>query len=127
MSRNYSKKLDIKVTVDIIKREDIPSNFFLPRYSEKNDWKQIFHFKFSNKFDFYMGSNESFVDGTDLMTILSIELDVVNESDNPFQFKQKLKKEYDSYITSKNAIKVYNWYKRKSNKVEKILEQFMLD
>ena len=127
MSCNYSKKSDIKVTVDIVERKDIPSNFYLPTYSKKKDWKQIFHFKFSNKFDFYMGSNKSFVDGTDLMTILSIELDITNETNTPFQFKKKLKKEYDSYITSKNAIKVYNWYKRKSNKVEKILEQFMLD
>ena len=125
MARNYRRKSDIKVIVDIVGRDDIPSDFYLPRYNSKKDWYQFFHFKFSNKFEYYMGSNKSYVDGLDLMSILSVELDIVKESSNPFKFKQKLKKEYDSVISLKDAVKVYNWYKNKQHYVEKIINQFM--
>lgn len=125
MSRKYNKKQDIRVKVDIIKREDIPSNFYLPKYSSKRDWREIFQFKFSNNFEYYIGSNKPYIEGTDLMTILSVELDIVNETNNPYQFKKILENNYDSKINLRNAIKMYNWYKNKTTKVEKIINQFM--
>ena len=127
MSHKYNIKSNIKVSVNIIKREDIPINFYLPKYSSKKDWKQFFHFKFNNNFDYYIGSNKSYIDGTDLMTVLSVELDVINESNNPYQFKKNLEINYDSKINLKNAIKVFNWYKNKTHKVENIINQFIIN
>ncbi|ADO67040.1 hypothetical protein crov007 [Cafeteria roenbergensis virus] len=127
MSHTYNRSTPIKVTVDNIDRIKIPSKFYLPKYSENDDWKQFFHFKFSNNFEYYVGSNNSFVDGTELMTSLSIELDIVNMCSNPFQLKLYLEKMFQSKTTLKNAIKIYNWYKNKINKVTKIINQFMLN
>lgn len=125
MSKYPTKKMLIKANVDVIDRTSVPKSFYLPKYSATKDWKQIFKFTFSNNFEYYMGSNKSFIEGSDLMTILSIEYGIVKTTNNPYQFKKKLQSEYASTISIKNAFRVFNWYKQKLNIVRKIINQFM--
>ena len=58
------------------------------------------------------------------MLVLAIESEIVTKSHNPLQFKQQLKKDYDSIISIRDAFKIYNWYKKNNNKVQNIITQF---
>jgi hypothetical protein len=116
---------DITATVEIVERNSIPDNFYLPKFSHKKDWKQIFKFSFSNHFTCYYGTNKSFVDGTELMTNLTLESDIVDISKNPLDLKIKFLENFKKNINLQNCKKIYEWHKQSRDKVEDIVNQFM--
>lgn len=122
--KNYSKK-NITVSVKLVNREDITKKFYLRKPSNYSDWKNIFLFKFSNNFNYYYGTNKSYVDGHHLMTFLFIESELVYNSKSPLDFKNKLKSRYNSNISIKNANKIFNWFKNNNEKILNIINQFI--
>lgn len=123
MSRR-SVKSDISVSVEIVTRSDIPKEFYLSKPA-KNDWKRIFHFTFSNGFDYYFGTNKSYVDGDELIAFLCVELEYVNMSNDFIQLHNNIKEDNNSKITYANCKKLFKWYKPRRTQVEEIIEQFL--
>lgn len=123
MSRKLVKS-DISVAVEIVERSDIPKEFYLSK-PQKKDWKRIFHFTFSNGFDYYFGTNKSYVDGDELIPFLIIESEYVHNSKNFVELHKNIIEDNNSRITYSNCKKLFSWYKNKRNIIEDIVEQFM--
>jgi hypothetical protein len=115
----------ITATVDIIDRKDVPKEFYLPKFSYKKDWKRLFKFNFSNGFTYYYGTNKTFVDGIDLMTNLTIESDLVDDSKSHMELKIQFFKNFKRNIKLQNCKKIYDWYKSSRNQIKDIVNQFM--
>lgn len=122
----YSKTKSKVITVNanIINRKEVPERFFLPK-SCKKEWEQIFHFKFSNGFEYYYGTNKTFVDGLNLLTFLKVESGLVNLAKDYRELKKLFIQEYSSNVSYKNCKKIFNWYKLNINKVNDIIQQFV--
>lgn len=118
-------KSDITVTVQIVDKKQVPREFYLPHTSHKKFWKRIFKFSFSNGFTYYYVTCKSFVDGSELMTNLAIESELVSDSQNPMELKNKFFKNFKKFISIDDCIKIFYWYKADKKKIKNIVKQFM--
>lgn len=102
----------------VISREYIPEELYLCKNTDRNDWKEIYLFKFDNGFNHVIGSNYIINDINDIIESLKSEYEIFNNTVSASDLQNYYYENFDNFVKYEDCVKIFNHYKKWSNEIE---------
>ena len=109
------------MSIFLIDREYLPSDYYLCKPDNKPDWEHIHQFIFENGLEYYIGSNYLIRDINDVIEDLESDYKTVKETKNPSELQSYYMENYEIFTKYENCQKIWKYYTENSILIEEIL------
>jgi hypothetical protein len=95
--------------LNIISRDQIPSDIYLCERSKEKEWELIHLVEFNNGLKCIQGSNYP-QEAKDIIDSIKNELDYIIDIDTPEELQEYYHDDFESFYKYKDCVKIWNYY-----------------
>ena len=109
--------------LNIISRNQVPSNIYLCERSNGKEWELIHLFEFDNGLKCILGANfPQQVD--DIIECIKNDFEYIIDIDSPDDLQEYYKDNFDSFYKYKDCVKIWNYYHSNQNLIREVINSY---
>ncbi len=109
------------MSIYLIDRDFIPTDYYLSKPDNKPDWTHIHQFVFDNGFEYYIGSNYLIRDINDIIEDLESDYKTVIETKSPSELQSYYMENFEIFTKYENCKTIWKYFNDNSILIEEIL------
>ncbi len=110
--------------LEIILRNQIPSDSFLCGENDEKDFEFIHQYKFSNGLTVIIGSNFLINSPSEIVENIELDLETINTINSPEELQEYYKDNYDIFYHYRDCVKIFKYYKNNELLIKQIIDYY---
>ena len=114
--------------ISIINRNQIPSDIFLCGENDKEDFKYIHLFEFTNGLKYVIGSNNRIYTAEEIIEHVEFDFNITTEyTKDPDELQEYYNNEFDIYYKYRTCEKIWNYYNNNKELIKQIIDYYKVE
>ncbi len=110
--------------LEIISRNQIPSDIFLCGENDEKDFEFIHQYKCSNGLTVIIGSNFLINSPSEIVENIELDLETLNTINSPEELQEYYKDNYDIFYHYRDCVKIFKYYKNNEQLIKQVIDYY---